>query len=227
MNLYEKFYTESLYPIQDGVIRVIRGLHSPLYLTGGTALSRGYFNHRYSDDLDFFVNSYKEFNHLISDVIAALSAEYRLSKTVEAHDYMQIIITVNGVNLKVDLVNDIAVHHGDISAHDALGRIDGLLNILTNKMTALYRYEPKDVSDILEICRNFAFTWNTILSLAGEKEAGVQPALVSEIIKNIPVQELERVKWAREVDYEAIKKDLDQIAWDILEGGENRLKTEA
>jgi predicted nucleotidyltransferase component of viral defense system len=31
------------------------------YLTGGTALSRAYLNHRYSDDLDFFVNAVNDF----------------------------------------------------------------------------------------------------------------------------------------------------------------------
>lgn len=32
-------------------------LETPFYLTGGTALSRHYFNHRYSDDIVLFVNS--------------------------------------------------------------------------------------------------------------------------------------------------------------------------
>jgi len=31
------------------------------YLTGGTVLSRAYLNHRYSDDLDFFVNQNPNF----------------------------------------------------------------------------------------------------------------------------------------------------------------------
>ncbi len=224
MNTYERFYTESLYPIQDGIIRVIKNLHSPLYLTDGTALSRGYFNHRYSDDLDFFVNNDSDFSRLAAGVMSALSSEFSLSSAVEAHDYIQLYIAADNVNLKIDLVNDIAVHHGDIVTHDTLGKVDSLLNILTNKITALYRYEPKDVSDILVICRNFPFTWDTILTLAGEKEAGVQPALISEIIKNIPLTELQKIKWAYEVDYNAMQKDLDQIVWDILEGVENRLK---
>ena len=50
------FYTTTLYPLQDRVFQVLKALHTPFYLTGGTALSRGYYNHRYSDDLDFFVN---------------------------------------------------------------------------------------------------------------------------------------------------------------------------
>ncbi len=56
MNSLEEHYKGKLYPIQDGVIKIVRDLNLPFYLTGGTALSRFYFNHRYSDDLDFFVN---------------------------------------------------------------------------------------------------------------------------------------------------------------------------
>jgi len=52
MNLQEKYYRESLYPFQDGVLNIVKKSGTPFYLTGGTALSRGYFNHRYSDDLE-------------------------------------------------------------------------------------------------------------------------------------------------------------------------------
>ncbi len=47
------FYTEKLYPFQDGVLRLMKTLQTPFFLTGGTALARGYLGHRYSDDLDF------------------------------------------------------------------------------------------------------------------------------------------------------------------------------
>ena len=35
--------------------------------TGGTALSRFYFNHRYSDELDLFVNAGKNWRRLINE----------------------------------------------------------------------------------------------------------------------------------------------------------------
>lgn len=44
-------YNNVLYPLQDKVFPLFND--TPFYLTGGTALSRGYFNHRYSDDLDY------------------------------------------------------------------------------------------------------------------------------------------------------------------------------
>ncbi len=42
-----------LYPFQDEVLNIINRVETGLYLTGGTAASRGYLDHRYSDDLDF------------------------------------------------------------------------------------------------------------------------------------------------------------------------------
>jgi predicted nucleotidyltransferase component of viral defense system len=51
-----EYYEESLYPLQDGVLRSINQSGTDFFLTGGTALSQGYYKHRYSDDLDFFVN---------------------------------------------------------------------------------------------------------------------------------------------------------------------------
>ncbi|MCR4630656.1 MAG: nucleotidyl transferase AbiEii/AbiGii toxin family protein [Treponema sp.] len=58
---YSNYYETKLYPVQNEVLKNLKDLKLPFYLTGGTALSRGYFNHRYSDDLDFFVNSDSNF----------------------------------------------------------------------------------------------------------------------------------------------------------------------
>ncbi|MBI5050865.1 MAG: nucleotidyl transferase AbiEii/AbiGii toxin family protein, partial [Nitrospirae bacterium] len=59
-----EYYSKILYPLQDKVFPAV--IDSPFYLTGGTALSRGYYNHRYSDDLDYFVNDHSDF-HRISE----------------------------------------------------------------------------------------------------------------------------------------------------------------
>ncbi len=223
MNTYERFYTESLYPIQDGVIKAIKSIPTPFYLTGGTALSRGYFNHRYSDDLDYFVNDNRDFTRLAGTVIERLAGKFRVTSAVEAHDYFQIHVHIDDVSLKIDLVNDIASRVGDLFDHPHLGKIDNLHNILSNKISALYRYEAKDVADILEICRHLRFKWKDCIDQARNKEAGVEPTIAGEIIKSIPDHELEGVKWARPVDYRAMRADLDRIAQDILAGTDNSL----
>ncbi|MDR0620209.1 MAG: nucleotidyl transferase AbiEii/AbiGii toxin family protein [Bacteroidales bacterium] len=54
MTLSYPYYRDILYPMQDGVLNAQKKCNTPFFLTGGTALSRAYYNHRYSDDLDFF-----------------------------------------------------------------------------------------------------------------------------------------------------------------------------
>ncbi|MDR0758720.1 MAG: nucleotidyl transferase AbiEii/AbiGii toxin family protein, partial [Treponema sp.] len=48
------------------------------FLTGGTALSRVYYRHRYSDDLDFFVNSSKEYDKQIEIIFSKLTEAFFL-----------------------------------------------------------------------------------------------------------------------------------------------------
>lgn len=52
----KNYYLTSLYPLQDRVLQVINQAKTGFYLTGGTALSRAYLAHRFSDDLDLFTN---------------------------------------------------------------------------------------------------------------------------------------------------------------------------
>jgi predicted nucleotidyltransferase component of viral defense system len=52
----QSYYFNVLYPFQDEVLGRVAGLETEFYLTGGTAASRGYLQHRFSDDLDLFVN---------------------------------------------------------------------------------------------------------------------------------------------------------------------------
>lgn len=50
------YFLTQLYPLQDKVLAQIAQLDTGFYLTGGTAASRGYLQHRYSEDLKFVVN---------------------------------------------------------------------------------------------------------------------------------------------------------------------------
>ncbi len=52
-----QFYQQTVYPLQDNVFETAAIYGDKLYLTGGTALSRFYFHHRLSEDLDFFTTT--------------------------------------------------------------------------------------------------------------------------------------------------------------------------
>lgn len=47
--------------LQDIVLETLSNADTEFYLRGGTAASRGYLHHRFSDDLDFLVNDDKRF----------------------------------------------------------------------------------------------------------------------------------------------------------------------
>jgi predicted nucleotidyltransferase component of viral defense system len=63
------FYKDALYPLQDRVLALIGLMSSPFYLTGGTALGRFMLCHRYSDDLDFFINRNADFFQEVDKLI--------------------------------------------------------------------------------------------------------------------------------------------------------------
>jgi len=63
----EKDYRK-LYQTQDKVLHSLKGGLSSFYLTGGTALGRFYLNHRFSEDLDFFLNNSDAFPHTVREI---------------------------------------------------------------------------------------------------------------------------------------------------------------
>ncbi len=71
--MHDDYYQNTLYPLQDKVLEIVGKLPVGFYLTGGTALSRAYLHHRYSDDLDFFVNDVPDFKSQVNSIIKALA----------------------------------------------------------------------------------------------------------------------------------------------------------
>lgn len=68
--MYAEYYNNVLYPLQDKAIEAFKG--SLFYLTGGTTLSRGYFQHRFSDVLFYFVNYLSNFVMLAATQVERL-----------------------------------------------------------------------------------------------------------------------------------------------------------
>lgn len=230
MNTFDEYYIRNLYPIQDGIIRIVNSLHTPFYLTGGTALSRGYCNHRYSDDLDFFVNNEKDFLLYINQIVKKIKKgaqeygfEYDNNKLILTDDFAQLFIKKNDTVLKVDFINDIPENYGSKQNHSKLGKIDSVDNILTNKITALFRHEPKDIVDIWSIATKYNFNWETAINLAKDKEIGIDPIIISEIIDTFPADRLNYIKWIGTPDKTRIMEELKTIVEEILQSKDNSL----
>jgi len=236
MTEYEKFYRENLYPFQDGILAIVRRIDAPYYLTGGTALSRHYSPVRYSDDLDLFVNRDPEFSKWAERFYAELEKESRrgsfailADRVLRFEDYVQVFLQQrssenNVVTLKMDIVNDVAPHYGDMEWDTALGRVDSWRNILSNKVSALYRIEAKDVVDLWTLARIRRFNWADIIREASSKEAGLDPIVLVDLLKSFPREGLPSIKWVSpKPEDDLIMADLNVMANEMFEGKENTL----
>ncbi|MEI6387968.1 MAG: nucleotidyl transferase AbiEii/AbiGii toxin family protein [Spirochaetota bacterium] len=230
MRSYSEYYEKKLYPLQDGVLRCVEGCGTRFFLTGGTALSRGYFNHRYSDDLDFFVCADDTFNEEVELVLAGLANEgFRWDDSrdfIRAGDFFTLAVEMApfpDIRLKLDFVNDVAPRFGDLAITQVFNRTDSLRNILSNKLTALFRFEAKDLADIRTICRNYSFCWGSILDEARQKEAGLEAPLAVEILLGMPESEFQSVRWNKAPSWKDFQADLSVIASDLTRGIENSL----
>jgi len=237
MSEYEKYYTESLYPFQDGILSIVKSINAPFYLTGGTALSRGYRPVRYSDDLDLFVNNHSEFSIWTERLYTELQKRSEqggftilTDKIMKYENYAQFFIQREiseglKIDLKMDLVNDVAPHYGGFEWDDILGRVDSWRNILSNKISALFRVEAKDVVDLWSLANSYSFNWSELIQEASSKEAGIDPLLLYDLLKSFPTEQLSAIKWigTRPNDGK-FSKELDSMAQDIFDGRENSLK---
>ena len=223
MSDLDNFYTTVLYPFQDGILTILKKLSTPFFLTGGTALARGYLNHRYSDDLDFFVNDDPHFRDYVRIIEESLMSEslgnaWRLDQEgiIRSERFISFSLVQDEIVLKMDFVNDIAYRVGVPFEHPVLGTIDTIENILTNKIGALYRYAEKDVADIWAIWKKYPIDWQEVFTQATRKDAGIDEVSAAEIIDSFPEQRFDVIRWSGTVDKREFFEDLKRISYEIL-----------
>ena len=210
-------YENILYPLQDKVLSIIDSLGTPFYLTGGTALSRFHFEHRYSDDLDFFVNNDPKFPDYIKSVIKSLAGR-GIKHTVEKMDESFCRMTIEDT-LKVDFVNDVPAYYGvvELRMSGPYSKIDNPMNILANKVTAFSdRDEPKDISDIWIISKKLPIDWKIIFTAADSKAAGINAPVIAKKIEEYDLTSLGRIKWINRPTNEEFKNDMVKVVDGIL-----------
>jgi hypothetical protein len=205
-------------------MNIVQRQEVDFYLTGGTALSRCYLNHRYSDDLDFFINQTPDFKKQAQRVVTAIRQDnINIEIGTASESFLRITVMKDQMHLIIDFVNDVEFHYGGFGAADFFHKIDSWRNILSNKLSAISRLEPKDVADTLFIAKNFSFEWPEIIEEAKNKDLWVNPLDVSRIIKEFPVNLFDTIKWIDSVDQKVLDKDRLQIHDDIFYGRSNSL----
>jgi len=218
--LPSQYYEESLYPMQDGVLNILSQSGTNFFLTGGTALSRGYYHHRYSDDLDFFLDRSQSYDEQLDKVLAMLAESgysWDIDKGfIRAENFATIRLKKGSTILKLDFVNDVVPHFGGIAKTNLFFRTDSVRNILSNKLSAIFRYAAKDIADIREIVLHEKIDWTAIIREARQKEAGLDLVHISEILRSIPKSEFDAIAWIEKPDWEKFKDDIHDIIFDML-----------
>ncbi|MGD9826902.1 MULTISPECIES: nucleotidyl transferase AbiEii/AbiGii toxin family protein [Desulfobacter] len=220
-----KYYSHKLYPFQDEILGKIQSLHTDFYLTGGTALGRCYLDHRYSDDLDFFVNNHPEFKKQCKVILSCLNhMQYKSKPSMVEESFVRLFVEKEDITLKIDMVNDVDAHFGRITIQEGFGNIDDWRNILSNKICALSRMEPKDYADILFIANAYDFDWKEIVAEAKEKDLWVDPIEISRMLRLFPVEQFNSINWINTPNFQTCEKAFSLISEDILKGEANQAK---
>ena len=223
--MQEDYYINTLYPLQDIILNIIGKFPVGFYLTGGTALSRAFLNHRFSDDLDFFVNNAADFKSQVNTVVMGLKDAGMKTEILVANEgFARLLVLEGECSLKLDFVNDVPYRHGNHCYTALFTRTDNLTNILSNKITALGRYSSKDVVDIVFICRVLEFNWEKILMDASEKDLWVNPLSVVDVLEQFPIEKLNEISWTNNPPENGwFQSQIDRIIPEILEGSNNSL----
>jgi hypothetical protein len=122
------------------------------------------------------------------------------------------------VLLKLDFVNDSVPVFGEILKTDLFYRTDSIRNILSNKLSAIFRFAAKDIADIREIALRESVDWTEAIREARQKEAGLELIYVSQILIGMPQKEFDTIAWVKKPDWKDFQEDIKKIAFDMLNG---------
>lgn len=159
---------------------------APFFLTGGTALSAFYLQHRYSEDLDLFTLDGAAFDRVslyVADTAAKLHAEAVSLQTAPLfHRYR---ITREADFVIVDLVKEVVPQVSqEKNRFDGIV-VDTLADITANKVcTVISRIEIKDYIDLYFLERA-GYPLENYIALAQQKDAGVSQATLAFVLSEV------------------------------------------
>ncbi len=167
-----------LTPFQKAVLKRIGDstLAASFFLTGGTALSAFYLQHRYSEDFDFFTDEPEQVPQVLS-VLEEIAAD--LGIRVEIRRQFKTFLEVflhgqQGEIIKCDFAQNAPYRLQPKVRSEEFGIfLDNALDVSCNKLSALFdRSEAKDFVDVFFIVREL-FPFADLLKNAKQKHVGL------------------------------------------------------
>ncbi len=152
-----EYYKNIMYPLQDEILPLMRS--EKFYLTGGTCLSRYYYQHRYSDDLDFFYDGNKYdlsgFDVEYKIFVGEIRKKFAVKIAHESEYFKQLFVLKDDFSLKIDMVFEPVESIGERKKYDKF-YIDTKDNIAANKLTTIYQRKTfKDFVDLYYITKEY------------------------------------------------------------------------
>ncbi len=214
-----KLFYERIYPLQNRILRVIsEDYGSLIFLSGGTALSRFYFHHRLSEDIDLFTKLPEKISN-IARRIAFLLERNGLKTELEYASPSFARLWIG--DLKAEIITEFNHLGRTIRVKEGFF-IDNLANIGVNKITAFEdRAEMKDLIDLYFLSKNLRL--ERLLKLADMKREPVpyeellsinQFGIIGEALLTVNVDEEELADFIgklKGIIEKNVKKKADKI----------------
>jgi len=189
-------------------------------LTGGTALSQFYLQHRYSEDLDFFTNQQGTIRNAIREFESALinkRIRFRITRSFDA--FAECLAEFQDEVVKIDFAYDSPYRLQEIVYQAEFGVFsDNFIDIACNKLSALFdRFESKDFVDIYFIHKK-KIPLDELIPLSQQKHIGLDEywlaramfsvqdiVFLPRMIKSVSISELQEffLQYARKLVEEA------------------------
>ncbi len=190
------------------------------YFTGGTALSVFYYQHRWSEDLDFFSDEKfdeREVLPFIDRLRIMLQAEVAPTKFGIAHTFK---FLKNGeLIMKIDFVYDYFKRIRPQEGENYLGvGIDSLRDIGANKISTIgQRTQVKDYVDLFFLMKNNYSIWDLIYALEAKYRITSDAVLIASDLMR--VQEFEELpNMIKPLKLDELKKFIVETAKKIAGG---------
>ena len=163
--------------LQEEFIKIFAttSLNNSFFLTGGTALSAFYLEHRLSEDMDFFTEEEGQVPQVLSvlpEIVSKLNAQLEIKRSFRS--YLEVFITGKKETIRCDFALDSPFRlEKKIFRKEYEIYVDNVLDISCNKLSALYdRGDPKDFVDVYFIDRE-VIPFERVVEEAKKKHIGL------------------------------------------------------
>lgn len=178
-----------LTPLQSEFLTAFFGQCPDFFLTGGTALSAFYLQHRLSQDVDLFTLSDEAMNLCVPTVHATADSIGAAVSALQTTPYIRRFLVSRGEeSALVDCVREYAEQIEPDKPHFSGIVVDSLVDLHCNKIcTLLGRLEMKDYIDIFFLARA-GFDVPPYLDRAARKDGGLSAAILAHLISEAKLQ---------------------------------------